>query len=32
MKTKTTTARELSIKSGVKAGAKPAICSACKVY
>ena len=29
MKTKTTTARKLSVKSGVKAGAKPAVCQCC---
>ena len=29
MKTKTTTARKLSVKTGVKAGAKPAVCRSC---
>lgn len=31
MKTRTTLAAKLTIRTGVKAGAKPAVCSACKV-
>ena len=30
MKTKTTTTRKLTIKTGVKAGAAPAVCRTCR--
>ena len=30
MKTKTTTSRKLTIKTGVKAGAAPAVCRLCR--